>query len=378
MNESTSVTRVADQLMQGPRGRRLLLEVAMASEQFHAPEEHEDSLRSAVFLASYHLESGTDTAVSIFEYDGSGLPEMDVAEVARRLAPVHITNLTPALIRSCLIEATDSARYWQEPDGTDVLAARSDLQDPLRMVAEQLASSEFIHWWSEPVDIHDQWRMSWDDDRPQTAPVDLSRFLSTARDQLLEEEHRAEKERPSDLAALWGGTWWSCPPFELPATTRNLWDGKPAGLWFVEDSLGWEQAKGQRMAIPPGLRIFEIGAAEASWRDLSLRFPIEVTHSKKHEWYRTTGKSHTWIIPDWAQVAQEYDGIHLPVLTYLATAGAPIPLADQVSSLIAGWDPDKTFWFSQKVQPMGATSHWHLEDDGYREIWNQEQPDEKN
>ena len=52
----TEELRVAEELSRGPRGRRLLLEYALASERLAGRDGRDDSLSSAVFLASYHLD----------------------------------------------------------------------------------------------------------------------------------------------------------------------------------------------------------------------------------------------------------------------------------------------------------------------------------
>lgn len=55
--EAVSTKSTADALLAGPRGRRMLLAYVMGAEQIRRPEPHDDSLRSAIFLASHHLES---------------------------------------------------------------------------------------------------------------------------------------------------------------------------------------------------------------------------------------------------------------------------------------------------------------------------------
>lgn len=45
-----------------------------------------------------------------------------------------------------------------------------------------------------------------------------------------------------------------------------------------------------------------------------------MTALKRHDWYRTTGRDGSWVIPDWSQVAHDYDGVHLSIAGYLTAA----------------------------------------------------------
>ena len=55
----------------------------------------------------------------------------------------------------------------------------------------------------------------------------------------------------------------------------------------------------------PG-RVLEIRCAE-DWLRLCRAHPLEVSASRRHDWYRTTGMVGPWVIPDWSTVAQEAD-----------------------------------------------------------------------
>ncbi len=104
-----------------------------------------------------------------------------------------------------------------------------------------------------------------------------------------------------------------------------MFDDTPAGLWFVEDDMGWTRAVSRRMRVPCGVRVYEIDGAQA-WAQLCREFPVEVTAQKRHDWYSTTGRVGRWVIPDWPRVAECYDGVHLTVCGYLAAAGTAIAL----------------------------------------------------
>lgn len=97
-----------------------------------------------------------------------------------------------------------------------------------------------------------------------------------------------------------------------------------------------------------------------------------MTGEVRHDWFRTTGRAGTWLIPDWAAVADAYDAVHLQVGAYLAAVGTAIDVpADSgfegAASVIAGWDPDETFWFTHRVRDTGEPVVWEAVDtDGGR------------
>lgn len=364
-------TALSEALLEGSRGRRLLLEYAVASDHLDAPEHRDDSFSSGVFLASYHLDSGKGTSVRLFGNVDARIAVVTAEEVAERLAFVSLAEVTPALLRDCLFRAVDSARYWQEPDGRDVLAAAAEMRVPLRRVAEHLAASPHTVWWGEPVAARSQWAVNWEGGSPSTGVTDPIAVLRAAGDREIEEERIARRDRTEDPAANFSGNWWSRPPWELPSSARELFDGSPAKLWFVEDSLGWERGEATRLGVASGLRVYEIDTAEA-WAQLCRRFPIEVTAQKRHDWYRTTGRAGAWVIPDWAKVAQHYDAIHLQVQAYLSAVGIAIPVDGRTASVIAGWDPDQTYWFTPNVRYRDEPVTWAFSFRNDRADWVRE------
>ncbi len=186
--------------------------------------------------------------------------------------------------------------------------------------------------------------VGWSEDG--TDPVDstTAELLHDYRDRTAAEEVRAERDRPADPSANWSGWWWSTPPPRC--SSQPLFDGTPAGLWFVEDSMGWERAVTRRMNIPASARVYEVDGAQA-WAELCRQFSVEVTAQKRHDWYRTTGRSGRWVFPDWPRLSERYEGVHLTVAGYLAAAGTAITVdADtaitvdaDTASVIAGWRP---------------------------------------
>ncbi|MDI9977495.1 hypothetical protein [Rhodococcus sp. IEGM 1307] len=362
----------AESLLAGPRGRRMLLAYARDAERTLHSEFRSDSFDHAVFLASYHLESGREGARVLF---GPGAEEarrtvLTADDVAHRLSQVPLPEVTAVALRSALADAVDAARYWQDPDGEDILVDTEPVRRELRRVAEHIARSPHAQWWTTPA-ATDQWSVGWSED--DTDPVDstTTELLRDYRDRTAAEEVRAERDRPADPSANWSGWWWSTPPTRC--SSRRLFDGTPAGLWFVEDSMGWERAITRRMNIPAGARVYEVDGAQA-WAELCRQFPVEVTAQKRHDWYRTTGRSGRWVIPDWPRLSERYEGVHLTVAGYLAAAGTAIAVDTDTdtdtASVIAGWAPDDTYWLTDTVNLDSDDSRtWVCDTSGRHPSW---------
>ncbi|HJF13511.1 MAG TPA: hypothetical protein K8V32_01750 [Enteractinococcus helveticum] len=377
MNSSASASTIAERLLAGPRGRRFLLEYALASELAQNPVRSEESFGSAAFDAAYRLDpaviSGSARKYQSLFGEVTEQPDMPVvtpAEAAERLDMVELLEPTPKTLRSALAVAVDTARYWQEPDGDDVLAATPDMLHGLRRVAEHIAASPLPGWWWTPVDRFTQHCVLWEGAAPVTIPDDVHATLLAASDQQRAEERLALQERDQAPTANWSGEWWSHPPVTMPSSTRKLFDGSPAGLWFVEDSFGWEDAESMRVFVPQDISVFEIEDA-SDWAKLCARFPMDVTAQKRHDWYRTTGRIGRWITPGWVQVAEHYDAVHLQVGAYLSAAGIAIPVDDitDSASVIAGWDPDTTYWFSSSIAYDYERIGWLLVEAGVDMVW---------
>lgn len=145
--------------------------------------------------------------------------------------------------------------------------------------------------------------------------------------------------------------WWSVPTSIL--TTR----GRVAdALELVEDSLGWEVAT----VIPVrGVgREREIRYPE-DWAQLCREYPLEVTASRRHDWFRVTGRDGRWLMPDWPHVAKDWDAVHLTTLGYLRAAANLIEIDSVYASVIGGWGPDSTLWLTDSAREWeGPRQHW--------------------
>ncbi len=62
-------------------------------------------------------------------------------------------------------------------------------------------------------------------------------------------------------------------------------------------------------------------------------------------------------------VAAEVDAVPLTVAGYLAAAGTAIAVDEDTASVIAGWDPDATFWLTVRPEPKEEPEAWAWDDD---------------
>ncbi|HWD61318.1 MAG TPA: hypothetical protein VG369_02390 [Humibacter sp.] len=355
-----------DALLGGARGRRVCIEVAFMLTGSSSP------LRAALFWAAYYFGGETQALISSSS-GASGEPVAEPAptagEIAELITAVPVgEDAMPrgefaAAIDYALSTLVDRAMYWQPPDGTDAIAATSEVRGSLVGVAEKVLGSPDAAWWQEPVDYTAQWSVVFDG-VPQRLPfLPAAERLSDWRAATLDDEERAARDRPVDPHASWSGTWWSTPSRSLMNTTRAFGATGPIGLRLVEDRGGWSRATATRVVVPEGAAVYEIDGADA-WVELCRRHPLDVTASRRHDWFGATGRDGRWVIPDWSAVAREWDAVHLTAAAYLGAAGRALPVSDDVASVIAGWDPDQTYWLCDVQQETSGIEAWTEVEDG--------------
>lgn len=287
-----------------------------------------------------------------------------VAEVARLIETVPLPAGGPdsATLAAALQRSVDAAMYWQPPAGEDVLAARPELDAGLARIATWAAPAA-PGWWSAPL-APEQWSIGWWGHDPREAKQSLSRW----REETLAHEARCATERrenrvegagdgygwsatpglqPADIDAPISGFWWSHP--DGVSSTRAV-DDIPVGLWLTEDA-DPEGVTVAQVQVPQNPRVLEIDTPQA-WADLCHAHPLDITASRRHDWYRATGRDGDWLIPDWAAVAEEYDAVHLTVAAYLAGATRAIGVDGRFATMIAGWGPDATVWLTAVCQQV--------------------------
>ncbi len=304
----------------------------------------------------YNLDPAAGRSRAMYTLSSSKEPEPvpaapTVAELVSRINALDLETVN-SLVPYALQRSVDTARYWQEPDGEDVLAATDAVTAALAHVAAGILESPASQWWWDGF-RPEQWAIDW---RSANDPAPLPRnpqqiLAEWARNQRAGEV-RAAWERPADIRAQVGGEWWSIPQGLIHTVARV-----PEGLSLVEDSLGWEDATA--ITVSGTGRVLEIRTA-TDWTDLCRTYPLEVTASRRHDWFRTTGRHGRWVIPDWERAASEWDAVHLTVAGYLNAAGRALPVGPDTATVIAGWDPGSTIWLTDVARESEqARQFWH-------------------
>jgi hypothetical protein len=264
-----------------------------------------------------------------------------------------------AALLAALADAVSWATYWQEPDAWDRQLATPAARDALSPVAAAVAAAPAAAWWWTPAALDDQHYVEWIDPRHDHSPSLTgapAKLAAWRRDTLADEDRAAE--RPADPRAPWSGHWWSTPALSgLPATTRAAAGLGAVALALTEDAMGWHEARVWPVQARPGARVYEI-TGPAAWTELVRRYPLEVTRSRRHDWFRATGRAGRWLIPDYAAVAADWDAVHLTVAGYLSTAGAAGPVDRKVATVLAGWNPDQTWWLTDALTLGGPAAYW--------------------
>ncbi|MGO2029487.1 MAG: hypothetical protein ACTH2A_00910 [Glutamicibacter ardleyensis] len=358
---------IVELLLSGRRGRRVLWEFALDSEAQALSEFADHPLHSAMYYASYQVETCRGDSVIMF---GPGADEgrtvtVSVEELAKLISATTLLPVTDQILQKSLESSVVHARYWQEPDGEDTLLAAPALRNALCRVAEHIATSALAQWWLAPVDLRTQVHVEFDQSDPagsmtSTGPSVFDKLLRW-KENLILTEARARAEKPTPVTAMIGGEWWSMPGSQLVSSTGAFINQQPIGLSCVEDGFGWEQAVIRKVSVLPSVKVLDISTAD-HWVQLCRDYGIEVTAHKRHDWYRTTGRDRAWVMPDWFAVSKDYDGVHLSIAGYLALAGECLVVDENFASVIAGWDPGKTYWFTDELRFYEDPVSWHCLD----------------
>ena len=323
-----------NQLLSGPRGRRLLLELACARNA---------TLEELMFTNYMGALTAGDKARVI-------------VGLARATAQLEQSPPNEFELLLALRESTSRAMYWQEPDAEDKLLADHSVTAALRPLAAVLAPM-CPDWWTAPM-AKGQRRMQ------DLNGLDLNRNEAWQAGagvrqwyQMALAEERHSQDFIPDPTANYTGMWWSTPSHpSVPATTRCLDELGPVALWSQEDPVQSEYAVSYPIQLIGPARVLEIGSAQ-DYINLVERFPLRMTNSRLHDWYRVTGVTDEWFIPHWGLIAKEYEAVHLTTAAYIETATRRLPISHG-STMLAGWSPDVTYWVGNCAVLGGRAEEW--------------------
>jgi len=274
--------------------------------------------------------------------------------------------------QAALATVVDSAMYWQPPDDDDQLLADHDVAYALVPVEEAIRVATAVQWWREDVLLDDQYVVDHviepnteEIEDPPTA-IGIRSNLEEWRSTSLEEEAKAVKERSADPSAAWSGHWWSTPAFSgVRSSTRSI-HGEPIGLTLVEDRMDWHHARTWKLEFRRSPKVFEVSGPDR-YRELVSRFPMEVTASRRHDWFRAAGAMGSLLMPDWRAVADDFDGVHLTTWGYLTCAGRALAIED-AWAVMAGLCPEETYWLADDLFVAAEPARWELDPEA--ETWS--------
>jgi hypothetical protein len=257
-------------------------------------------------------------------------------------------HLLLALLRSVV----GSARYWQPPDEVDQWLMECEVAKVLRPVATAIASHPLTRWWASDIARDSQHCIV--PTLAKSIAYDPARALSDWVASIRSETTRWTGPHAS-------GVWWTGPVSPLIAQTTRAHPGWGiVGLSLIEDAPGLRDLATAPSSIKRDVRVFEVHTTN-DWRTLVKLAPLDVTRARGNDWSATTGLDRQWLVPHWEKIAEKIDGIHLSLGGYLALAGVPIEMEPGVTSLIAGWNPDTTYWITDVIAHDGAIVDWHWE-----------------
>jgi hypothetical protein len=328
-----------EDLLDGPRGRRLC---------WIAVEQHA------------YARTGRGPF-----WDVISEPEPMLTELRRVLRTTDLAEFSTITDDVALLnfvgESVATARYWQDPDEEDRALCHPDFITELQPVADAIAAAPASAWWPSDLALGDQVYADW---REDGAPPP---GLSGAQVILREWRRTAVNSM---------GMWWS-PPIWAPAldqaarmqiprpmlaqTTRRLRKLGAVGLLLHEDTDGTANALCRPVRARESLRTFEIKSTK-DWIELVEHYPLDVTLSREGSWSAATGLERRWIVPDWCRVAEDYEAVHLTVSGYLSISGRSLLLGADTATLVAGWDPDQTYWLADVLELTGEPTPWEAGD----------------
>jgi hypothetical protein len=178
-------------------------------------------------------------------------------------------------------------------------------------IAQAVTRAPEARWWTSPIAANSQQYVEWPGEHGgPPALTATATELATWRTATIEDEQSAQ-ERPEDPSAPWSGHWWSAlVPSRIPSTTRSNPGLGAVGLALVEDGFGQKNARCRPVSPRPGARIYEISSPE-DWTELVGRYPIDVSNSRRHDWWRTTGWAGRWLTSGFRRRSADLDLLHI-------------------------------------------------------------------
>ena len=255
--------------------------------------------------------------------------------------------------------------------GDEVVWALTALaKEELRPIADALVLAPATRRWWEPAGLADQRFVEWDGpDWPRLSGASIEQAVHAAAQESRErnaEGLRSGRPREREGTSI-GACWWSAPEFaDRSWTTSAFGDAPSVALFGFINSFAPVQDTGATvwsLRMDAQARVLEI-TGPADWQRLVSEFPQDVTGTHDGEW-RDWGVPGPWRLPDWEQVMERYDGVHVTIGGYVASCGLALP-ADGGYTMLAGWIPGATAWFRDCTTGATRLGRWQGSPGGSR------------
>jgi hypothetical protein len=261
-----------------------------------------------------------------------------------------------------LIELAQVSNQFGFGGGDEALWGLTGLAtDTLLPVAQALVDSPATARWWDPVETVDQRLLEWDDLPVAVGPqVEATvRETMAAEREENEEGRRRKRPRVRGITGI-GATWWSAPGFAPETWTTGAFGDVPTIALgnFIDTYSPFSEtgATVWSVDISPDARVSEI-TTPGDWRELVKRYPRDVTGTHDGEWRDWGGVEGPWRLPDWEQVMDRFDGVHVTIGGYVATCGLALPVGDGFT-MLAGWVPDATLWLRDVTTSRRSLGRW--------------------
>jgi hypothetical protein len=289
----------------------------------------------------------------------NGIPPLTAADLLSRLSQqrsiLGFEDGDPLAAVAALADIAEEVNYWGGwPAGP--------LDDPaviaeLRTIATRVAESAGCQWWWSQAERSAQRYVQWTGhEEPAPEPGNSAETLRLINAEAIELERSMSRDRHLPAGTGTAGPWWSFPFPGLISTTRRVGSLGAVLLAGREDGFGETEAVVRPVVLAEDARVFEIDQPQA-WQRLVTDYRRTATATYRHTW-AWTGWDGEWLVPHWPAVAADWDGVHLSVAGYLSTAGHPLPVGP-ARTLLAGWNPDETYWLADVITSIGEAQAWH-------------------
>ena len=271
----------------------------------------------------------------------------------------HLNVIDELDLLSELAEITSSFGFSGSDEALWGLTALAT--DELLPVAQALVTSPATARWWEPVRRADQRFLAWDE-MPVPIGPEMGRVIcESMTEERTENEEGRRKPRPKVRPGTQiGAYWWSAPDFAPSTWTTGPYETVPtiSLRHFIDTFAPHEETEATvwSLDISPEARVLEILRPD-DWRELVERYPRDVTGTHDGEWRDWGGVPGPWCLPDWEQVMEDFDGVHVTIGGYVSTCGLALPIGDAFT-MLSGWIPDATLWLHDVATDRRKLGTW--------------------